>query len=91
MKGKVLFIYILSILFIFQLIKAEPTNTIANDDTTKSPNTSSELPNLNFGDEDLCQALKPSKAFTAVILVYFALIVIGAILVLVLVKSQIDN
>ena len=39
----------------------------------------------------LAELNKPSKAFTAVLMVYMCLIIIGAVLVLILVKPKIDK
>ena len=97
MKNKILFISILTFFLIFQLTKAQTSNTNKTSNTTKAPDTtkSSTLDidnNLDFLENmDLSEFTKPSKAFTAVILVYFGLIVVGAILVLVLVKPLIEN
>ena len=94
MKKKVLFLFILTFFVILQVIQAAGTTTPAATTTpSTTPATSSSGASV-FADSELSlfeQYLKPSKAFTAVILVYFGLIVIGAILVLVLVKPLIDN
>ena len=41
--------------------------------------------------KSLGYSYKPSKAFTAVLMVYMVLIIVGAILVLVLIKPKIDK
>ena len=52
---------------------------------------SQAIPQLNQIEEMLSNYQKPSKAFTAVFLVYMFLIIIGAILVLIFVKPVIEN
>ena len=43
------------------------------------------------GIQDFEKLFKPSKAFTAILMVYMVLIIAGAILVLVLIKPKIEN
>ena len=100
MKNKVLFLFILTFFVILKVIQAAGTTTPSGattpSTTTPTQSTSSSgasaFTELNMKLlEEYAKYAKPSKAFTAVILVYFGLIVIGAILVLVLVKPVIEN
>ncbi len=46
--------------------------------------------NVN-GIATLEELFKPSKAFTVVLMIYMCLIIIGALLVVILIKPKIDN
>ena len=97
MKNKVLFLFILTFFEILQVIQAAGTTTPSGATTpstttpTQSTSSSGASTFTALDMKLLEEYAKPSKAFTAVILVYFGLIVIGAILVLVLVKPMIEN
>ena len=82
MKTSMIFLLIFSFIILFESIIA------ANQATSTLPTDEKLL-------EDMLKSLgysyKPSKAFTAVLLVYMVLIIVGAILVLVLIKPKIDK
>ena len=95
MKNKVLFLFILTFFVILQVIQTAGQQTTPTSSAT-SPSSTTDSESSAFTETKLYYTMfeeyaKPSKAFTAVILVYFGLIVIGAILVLVLVKPMIEN
>ena len=75
MKSKIFLLFFCFIL-IFQLVKSQSLSDLESSEIEKMISN--------------CQQ-KPSKAFTAVFLVYMFLIIIGAILVLILVKPVIEN
>ncbi len=94
MKGITKFISLLYFILLIGIINAQPeqnkTNSNNNNDSTGLVGAS-EVANA-LGNANINEYLnKPSKAFTAVLMVYMALIIIGAVLVLVLVKPKIDN
>ena len=66
-----------------------------NTDSKEKPGTQDNLYIPNFKDitvfSDIEKLFKPSKAFTAILMVYMVLIIAGAILVLVLIKPKIEN
>ena len=82
MKTSTILLLIFSFIILFESI------TAANQATSNLPTDEKLL-------EDMLNSLgysyKPSKAFTAVLLVYMVLIIVGAILVLVLIKPKIDK
>ena len=89
MKSIKSFFFILSFILLIELIQTESGNntTIPNSNTPNIPNVAGVTNNtgnniLNYG--------KPSKAFTAVLMVYLGLIVIGSILVLILIKPKLN-
>ena len=75
MKGITILISLLCLISLLGLINA--------DDLTKA--VASELEKM------LNELNKPSKAFTVVLMIYMCLIIIGAVLVVVLIKPKIDN
>ena len=94
MKGITKFISLLYFILLIGIINAQSeqkaANSNNNNDTTDLLGVSEvadALVNANINE----YLNKPSKAFTAVLMVYMALIIIGAVLVLVLVKPKIDN
>ena len=95
MKNSTLLISILTFVLLFEIIKTQKSNQTKNNTnpTTTLP-TSNPTKDLDLGVDDLSSIndiYKPSKAFTAVLMVYMGLIIIGAILVLVLIKPKIEN
>ena len=98
MKGITIFISLLYFILLIAIINAQNNkNEIKSTDNAEL----NILSNLDFSDILNNSSLKseienlyynrPSKAFTVVLMVYMALIIIGAVLVLVLVKPKIDN
>ena len=79
MKVKNLILFLLVFLQIFVLTQEDIHSTL-----------NSELSILNI-TELIKEMTKPSKAFTAVLMVYMCLIIIGAILVLIFIKPKIEN
>ena len=79
MKVKNLILFLLVFLQIFDLTQEDIHSTL-----------NSELSILNI-TELIKEMTKPSKAFTAVLMVYMCLIIIGAILVLIFIKPKIEN
>ena len=73
-------------------LQFENTASIEKPGTQGNPHISNIL---NFQDitdfSDFEKLFKPSKAFTAILMVYMVLIIAGAILVLVLIKPKIEN
>ena len=95
MKNSTLLISILTFVLLFEIIKTQsnPTNNNKTNTTTTLPTSKlTEDPDLSLdGLSSINDIYKPSKAFTAVLMVYMGLIIIGAILVLVLIKPKIEN
>ena len=100
MKSSTLLILLITSFLIFELVKAEEKSTekSSNDINLLKKNTINQKRMLQqdlFDLEKIAKEIenlnKPSNAFTVVILVYLALIIIGAILVLVLVKPIIEQ
>ncbi len=94
MKGITKFISLLYFILLIGIINAQNSQNENNSKNNNLPTNSTDAPDTtkvsnNFNIEDYLN--KPSKAFTAVLMVYMALIIIGAVLVLVLVKPKIDN
>ena len=95
MKNSTLLISILTFVLLFEIIKTQtnpsknnntnPTTTIPTSEPTEVLDSSLD------GLSSINDIYKPSKAFTAVLMVYMGLIIIGAILVLVLIKPKIEN
>ena len=83
MKTSTILLLIFSFIILFESI-----NTVGNG-------AGNNLPTDNQLLEEMLKSLgysyKPSKAFTAVLMVYMVLIIVGAILVLVLIKPKIDK
>ncbi len=85
MKTSTILLLIFSFIILFESI-----NTADNKNSAASGLPSDE----KIMDEllkSLGYSYKPSKAFTAVLMVYMVLIIVGAILVLVLIKPKIDK
>ena len=63
-----------------------------NTDSKEKPGTQDNpyIPDITVFS-DIEKLFKPSKAFTAILMVYMVLIIAGAILVLVLIKPKIEN
>ena len=82
MKTSTILLLIFSFIILFESI------TAANQATSSLPTDEKLLEEML---KSLGYSYKPSKAFTAVLLVYMVLIIVGAILVLVLIKPKIDK
>ena len=82
MKTSTILLLIFSFIILFESI------TTANQATSSLPTDEKLLEEML---KSLGYSYKPSKAFTAVLLVYMVLIIVGAILVLVLIKPKIDK
>ena len=96
MKNSTLLISILTFVLLFEIIKTQKNQnqTKNNTNPTTTLPTSNPTKDLDLGVDGLSSIndiYKPSKAFTAVLMVYMGLIIIGAILVLVLIKPKIEN
>ena len=95
MKNSTLLISILTFVLLFEIIKTQTNpskNNNTNPTTTIPTSNPTEDPDLSLdGLSSINDIYKPSKAFTAVLMVYMGLIIIGAILVLVLIKPKIEN
>ena len=80
MKTSTILLLIFSFIILFESINTAGKNTAPSEEKLM---------------EDMLKSLgysyKPSKAFTAVLMVYMVLIIVGAILVLVLIKPKIDK
>ena len=79
MKTSTILLLIFSFIILFESI-----NTVGNGAGNNLPTDSQLL-------EEMLKSYKPSKAFTAVLMVYMVLIIVGAILVLVIIKPKIDK
>ena len=83
MKWTNILISLATFILLFEAIKTQNTN---------NRNLSISLDNnLTKALNDLEKLFSPSKAFTALLMVYMVLIIAGAILVIVLIKPKIDN
>ena len=83
MKWTNILISLAAFILLFEAIKTQNTN---------NRNLSISLDNnLTKALNDLEKLFSPSKAFTALLMVYMVLIIAGAILVIVLIKPKIDN
>ena len=92
MKNSTLLISILTFVLLFEIIKTQPKNNNTNPITTIPTSEPTEVLDSSLdGLSSINDIYKPSKAFTAVLMVYMGLIIIGAILVLVLIKPKIEN
>ena len=83
MKTSTILLLIFSFIILFESI-----NTAENGAGNSLPTDSQYLEEML---KSLGYSYKPSKAFTAVLMVYMVLIIVGAILVLVLIKPKIDK
>ena len=83
MKTSTILLLIFSFIILFESI-----NTAGNGAENSLPTDSKLLEEML---KSLGYSYKPSKAFTAVLMVYMVLIIVGAILVLVIIKPKIDK
>ena len=83
MKTSTILLLIFSFIILFESI-----NTAGNGEENSLPTDSKLLEEML---KSLGYSYKPSKAFTAVLMVYMVLIIVGAILVLVIIKPKIDK
>ena len=83
MKTSTILLLIFSFIILFESI-----NTAGNGAGNSLP---TDIQLLEEMLKSLGYSYKPSKAFTAVLMVYMVLIFVGAILVLVLIKPKIDK
>ena len=96
MKGITIFISLLYFILLIGIINAQNNKKeIKSTDSAESniqadKNNSSDSKDSSLDDRDN-ELNRPSKAFTVVLMVYMALIIIGAVLVLVLVKPKIES
>ena len=83
MKTSTILLLIFSFIILFESI-----NTVGNGAENSLPTDRKLLEEML---KSLGYSYKPSKAFTAVLMVYMVLIIVGAILVLVIIKPKIDK
>ena len=91
MKNSTLLISILTFVLLFEIIKTQTKNNTNPTTTIPTSEPTEVLDSSLDGLSSINDIYKPSKAFTAVLMVYMGLIIIGAILVLVLIKPKIEN
>ena len=85
MKTSTILLLIFSFIVLFESINAADKN----DNPLASSGFDQKI--IEETLKSLGYSYKPSKAFTAVLMVYMVLIIVGAILVLVLIKPKIDK